>query len=67
MILLSIKRFRKPSLSILATSSLSSVKRSSHFVMLQGMADEEREWQQDEGTDQEDDPSLKAIYAKWKI
>ena len=33
---------------------------------IQGMADEEHEWRQDEGTDQEDDPPLKAIYAKWK-
>ena len=33
MILLSIRRFRKSSLSILAISSFSSVKRSSHFVM----------------------------------
>ena len=31
---------------------------------IQGMADEEREWQQDEGTDQEDDPPLKGIYTR---
>ena len=28
---------------------------------IQGMADEEREWRQDEGTDQEDDPPLTGI------
>lgn len=28
---------------------------------IQGMADEEREWQQDEGADQEGDPSLTGI------
>ena len=28
------------------------------------MADEEREWQQDEGTDQEDDPPLTGICAQ---
>ena len=31
---------------------------------IQGMAGEEREWQQDEGTDQEDDPPLKGIYTR---
>ena len=31
---------------------------------IQGMADEEREWRQDEGTDQEDDPPLKGIYTR---
>ncbi len=31
---------------------------------IQGMADEEREWQQDKGTDQEDDPPLKGIYTR---
>lgn len=28
---------------------------------IQGMADEEREWQHEEGTDQEDDPPLIGI------
>ena len=31
---------------------------------IQGMADEEREWQQDEGTDQENDSPLKGIYTR---
>ena len=31
---------------------------------IQGMTDEEHEWQQDEGTDQEYDPSLKGIYTR---
>ncbi len=33
---------------------------------IQGMVDEEREWQQDDGTDQDDDPPLIDIEPKTK-